>query len=324
MDSFLYCYPSLESGILLKRYKRFLADIELTSGEVITAHCPNTGPMTGVCVPGNLVMVSHNAGKTRKYPYTWELIQLTSEVDPPQPPLVNGGREDNPFINQDALNPNLNTLQPPLSKGGKGGLTWVGINEENPTAKGGREDNPFINQDALNPNLNTLQPPLSKGGLTWVGINTALPNKVIHLALTERLFPQLGNYGEIKKEVPYGIDLKSRVDFLLKGEDKPIYLEVKNTTWCQGEIAVFPDTVTERGQKHLKELIEMVKQGARAVMLYFINRGDCTKFAPGDIADPVYGQLLRIAISEGVEILPCRFEVTPEGIQYLGLAELSF
>ena len=99
---------------------------------------------------------------------------------------------------------------------------------------------------------------------------------------------------------------------------------MKNTTWCQGEIALFPDTVTERGQKHLKELIEIVKQGARAVMLYFINRGDCTQFAPGDIADPVYGQLLRIAISEGVEILPCRFEVTPEGIQYLGLAELSF
>ncbi|MBE9145009.1 DNA/RNA nuclease SfsA [Planktothrix mougeotii] len=246
MGSYLYRYPSLESGVLLKRYKRFLADIQLSSGEVITAHCPNTGPMTGVCIPGNPVMVSHNSGKTRKYPYTWELIQLTSEVD-------------------------------------------------------------ILNNQ-----------------LTWVGINTALPNKVIHLALIERLFPELGNYSEIKKEVPYGIELKSRVDFVLKGEDQAIYVEVKNTTWCKGEIALFPDTVTDRGQKHLKELIEIVRQGDRAVMLYFINRGDCTEFAPGDIADPVYGQLLRTAISEGVEILPCRFEVTPEGIQYLGLAALPF
>ena len=242
MDSYLYRYPPLESGVLLKRYKRFLADIQLASGEVITAHCPNTGPMTGVCIPGNPVRVSYSPSKTRKYPYTWELIQLNSEVD-------------------------------------------------------------------------------SLEGLTWTGVNTALPNKIINLALTERLFPELGNYSEIKPEVPYGINLKSRVDFLLKGEDKPIYLEVKNTTWSDGKIALFPDTVTERGQKHLKELMEVVKQGDRAVMLYFINRGDCTEFAPGDTADPVYGQLLREAILAGVEVLPCRFQVTPEGIQYLGLAK---
>ncbi|BBD56330.1 DNA/RNA nuclease SfsA [Planktothrix agardhii] len=247
MDSYLYRYGPLESGVLLKRYKRFLADIQLTSGEVITAHCPNTGPMTGVCIPGNPVMVSYSPSKTRKYPYTWELIQLNSEVDPP------------------------------ISKGGLGGLIWTGV-------------------------------------------NTALPNKIINLALTEKLFPSLGNYSEIRKEVPYGMNLKSRVDFLLKGKDKPIYLEVKNTTWSDGKIALFPDTVTERGQKHLKELIEVVKQGDRAVMLYFINRGDCTEFAPGDTADPVYGQLLREAILVGVEILPCRFEITPEGIKYLGLA----
>ncbi|SKB16098.1 Sugar fermentation stimulation protein homolog [Planktothrix sp. PCC 11201] len=242
MDSFLYRYPSLESGVLLKRYKRFLADIQLTSGEVITAHCPNTGPMTGVCIPGNPVRVSYSPSKTRKYPYTWELIQLNSEVD-------------------------------------------------------------SVSQ-----------------GLIWTGVNTALPNKIINLALIERLFPELGNYSEIKKEVPYGMNLKSRVDFLLKGEDKPIYVEVKNTTWSDGKIALFPDTVTARGQKHLKELIEVVKQGDRAVMLYFINRGDCTEFAPGDTADPVYGQLLREAILAGVEILPCRFEITPTGIKYLGLA----
>jgi len=131
MDSYLYRYPSLESGVLLKRYKRFLADIQLTSGEVITAHCPNTGPMTGVCIPGNPVMVSHNSGKTRKYPYTWELIQLTSEVDPPQPPLIKGGRTENSIvkgeraenslINQDGFNLDFDNLQPPLPRGGRGG-----------------------------------------------------------------------------------------------------------------------------------------------------------------------------------------------------------
>ncbi|WP_238559860.1 DNA/RNA nuclease SfsA [Planktothrix rubescens] len=308
MDSYLYRYPPLESGVLLKRYKRFLADIQLTSGEVITAHCPNTGPMTGVCIPGNPVMVSYSPSKTRKYPYTWELIQLNSEVDPPQPPLSNGGREESEQY-----------LEPTLTKGGR---------EESeqylePTlTKGGREEPEQYPQTPLIQERN-LEPPISKGGLgglIWTGINTALPNKIINLALTEKLFPSLGNYSEIRKEVPYGMNLKSRVDFLLKGEDKPIYLEVKNTTWSDGKIALFPDTVTERGQKHLKELIEVVKQGDRAVMLYFINRGDCTEFAPGDTADPVYGQLLREAILVGVEILPCRFEITPEGIKYLGLA----
>ncbi|HEY9651222.1 MAG TPA: DNA/RNA nuclease SfsA, partial [Coleofasciculaceae cyanobacterium] len=149
-------------------------------------------------------------------------------------------------------------------------------------------------------------------------------------------------------------DLKSRIDFLLSGnpagvvtqgellvassemsasledstqllctdsEQRPIYLEVKNTTWAKGTVALFPDTVTTRGQKHLRELMALVPH-ARAVMLYFINRSDCTHFAPGDIGDPVYGQLLREAVARGVEVLPCRFDVTPEGIRYLGLAEL--
>ncbi|MDE5115717.1 MAG: DNA/RNA nuclease SfsA, partial [Trichodesmium sp. St2_bin2_1] len=74
---FSYKYPSLEPGILIKRYKRFLADIELKSGEIITAHCPNTGPMTGVSTPGSNVMVSHSNNPKRKLAYTWELIEVT-------------------------------------------------------------------------------------------------------------------------------------------------------------------------------------------------------------------------------------------------------
>jgi sugar fermentation stimulation protein A len=158
----------------------------------------------------------------------------------------------------------------------------------------------------------------------WVGVNTALPNRVIKLALEKRLFPELGEYEQVKGEVVYGKDRKSRIDFYLTGsaEERPIYLEVKNTTWCQGTLALFPDTETTRGQKHLRELMEVLP-ASRSVMLYFINRGDCVEFAPGDTTDPVYGQLLREAIKLGLEVLPCRFDISPEGIRYLGLAKLK-
>ncbi len=238
MDDWLYKYPPLYPGILLKRYKRFFADIELVTGEVITAHCPNTGSMSGISTPGSAVQVSYSTNLKRKLPYTWEMIQV------------------------------------------------------------------FDNQP------------------TWVGINTMMPNRIVKLALEKFLFPELTNYQQIRFEVAYGQDKKSRVDFLLTSDrDHPIYIEVKSTTWAQGQLALFPDTETLRGQKHLRELAALLPN-ARGVMLYFINRGDCTQFAPGDSADPVYGRLLRSAKSLGLEILPCRFEISPEGIRYLGLAAM--
>ncbi|MBW4563641.1 MAG: DNA/RNA nuclease SfsA [Mojavia pulchra JT2-VF2] len=240
MNDWLYRYPVLYPGILLKRYKRFFADVQLASGEVVTAHCPNTGPMTGVSTPGSAVQLSKSVNPNRKLAYTLELIQ---------------------------------------------------VHDNEPT---------------------------------WVGVNTALPNQVVKLALARQLFPELGNYSQIKSEVVYGQDKKSRVDFFLTGsdEDLPIYLEVKNTTWCQGNLALFPDTETTRGQKHLRELMALLPL-MRAVMLYFINRGDCTEFAPGDSTDAIYGNLLRDAIALGLEVLPCRFDISPEGIRYLGLAKLK-
>ncbi|GAB4132085.1 MAG: DNA/RNA nuclease SfsA [Cyanobacteria bacterium J069] len=240
LTDWIYPYPPLLSGVLIKRYKRFFSDIELDSGEVVTAHCPNTGPMTGVNRPGSRVMVSRSDNPNRTLPYTWEMIQVDED-----------------------------------------------------------------------------------GICAWVGVNTALPNRVVRSALEARLFAPLGSYQEIRGEVPYGQDRKSRVDFLLRGrgDAPPVYLEVKNTTWALGSLALFPDTVTERGQKHLRELAALLPD-ARSVMLYFINRGDCTQFAPGDSADPVYGQLLRAAIAQGLEVLPCRFEVSPAGIRYVGQAEL--
>ena len=238
MTDWLYEYPPLYPGVLLKRYKRFFADIELEAGEVITAHCPNTGPMTGISSPGSLVQVSLSTNSNRKLPYTWEMIQ---------------------------------------------------VHDNKPT---------------------------------WVGVNTALPNRLVKLALEKHLFPQRSGYEQFRSEAPYGQE-KSRVDFLLTGTNiLPTYVEVKSTTWAQEQRVLFPDTVTTRGQKHLRELTALLPQ-SRAVMLYLINRGDCTEFAPGDSADPTYGTLLREGIDRGLEVLPCRFEITPQGIRYLGLAALK-
>lgn len=259
-NDYLYRYPTLYPGVLLRRYKRFFADVELASGEIVTAHCPNTGPMTGLCTPGSAVQLSYSDNPNRKLLYTWEMIQ---------------------------------------------------VHDNEPC---------------------------------WVGINTNLPNRIIKLALEKYLFPELG-YSQIRTEVAYGENKSSRVDFLLfphtnfnipssdlflksgklvlAENSRHIYLEVKNTTWVQGKLALFPDTETTRGQKHLRELTALLPQ-SRAVMLYFINRGDCTEFAPGDSADPAYGRLLRSGIDLGLEVLPCRFEVNPEGVRYLGLAECKF
>jgi sugar fermentation stimulation protein A len=230
---FLYTYPLLYTGILVKRYKRFFADIELVTGELITAHCPNTGPMTGVCQIGAPVCVSYHDNPKRKLAYTWESISIDG---------------------------------------------------------------------------------------VWIGINTALPNKIVKIALESYLFPELGKYQNVKSEVVYGRDRRSRVDFLLTGGERSIYVEVKNTTWSIDDVAVFPDTETTRGQKHLRELTELLPD-SRAVMLYFINRGDKAKFASGESTDPVYSRLLREGIDRGLEVLPYRFEVSPQGVEYLGLAE---
>jgi len=235
----------LVEGVLIRRYKRFLADVELENGSEVTAHCPNTGPMTGVLHPGGRVRLRHDPSPTRKLAWTWEQAQC----------------------------------------------------------------------------------PGADGQPLWVGVNTGLPNKLVRATVEAGLLaPWLGPIGAIKAEVPYGEGRRSRIDLLLTpapeaADQRPIYVEVKNTTWSDGDLALFPDTVTERGQKHLRELMALLPE-ARAVLLPCLSRCDVQRFAPGDAADPTYGELFRQARAAGVEILPCRYSFDAEGVHWLGLAEV--
>ena len=233
----------LREGVLQRRYKRFLADVELDDGTVVTAHCPNTGPMTGVLRPGGRVRLRHDPSPHRKLAWTWE----QAEVDGAQ------------------------------------------------------------------------------GQPVWVGINTALPNRLVRATIEAGcLRPWLGPIASIRPEVPYGSGRRSRIDLLLTpaaeaADPRPIYLEVKNTTWTDGSLALFPDTVTERGQKHLLELIDLLPD-ARAVLVPCLSRGDVDRFAPGDSADPRYGELFRQARAAGVEVRPCRYELSRQAVAWRGLA----
>ncbi len=228
-----YRFPtSLHKGVLRSRYKRFFADVELENGEQVTAHCPNTGPMSGVCQVGAPVYLSHHPDPKRKLAYTWEMIQVAG---------------------------------------------------------------------------------------VWVGINTSLPNRLVEWGLEQGWFPQLAEFSGWQREVTCG---RSKIDFLLTGDSGLAYLEIKNTTWALGSRALFPDTVTTRGQKHLEDLIAVCQQGQRALLMYLINRGDCTEFAPGEERDPRYAHLFRKAMQAGVEMLPYRVEVSPAGIHPLGLAKI--
>lgn len=215
----------LHPGTLIRRYKRFLADVELATGEIVTAHCPNSGSMMGCALPGNPVLLSFNDSPHRKLHYTWELVK------------VNGG---------------------------------------------------------------------------WVGINTGLPNKLTHEAIEKGIIKELAGYETIRPEVKYGEN--SRIDLLLSGSPGLCYVEVKNVTLVEGDMALFPDAVTLRGQKHLRELMQMVQAGNRGVIFFVVQRGDACSLSPADAIDPEYGRLLRLAVKNGVEALAYQAEVHPREI----------
>ncbi|QNI72416.1 DNA/RNA nuclease SfsA [Synechococcus sp. NOUM97013] len=241
----LLAFEPLTEGVLIKRYKRFLADVELEDGTVVTAHCANTGPMTGVLHPGGRVRMRYAPSPKRKLAWTWEQAEV----------------------------------------------------------------------------------PGADGTPCWVGINTALPNRLIRATIEAGcLEQQLGAIAGIRAEVAYGENRRSRIDLLLtpdaSAEDqRPIYLEVKNTTWSDGPLALFPDTVTERGQKHLQELMHVLPE-ARGVLVPCLSRPDVTGFAPGDIADPRYGELFREAMACGVEVLPCCFRFEADRVLWEGTRDV--
>jgi sugar fermentation stimulation protein A len=212
-------------GILVQRYKRFLADVRLPNGKIVTAHCTNTGSMLGCKEPGSTVYLSLSPNKSRKLPYTWEMIQSKR---------------------------------------------------------------------------------------IWIGINTLHPNRLVAEAIEAGLIPELRGYEVIRREVK--VSAHSRLDLCLEGNSGRCFVEVKNVTVSFDGAAAFPDAVSERATKHLKELMRLKRKGHRAAIVFVVQRRDCDHFRPADEIDPEYGRWLRRAVKAGVEALPYVAKVTPRGI----------
>jgi len=221
----------LISGRLVQRYKRFLADVALDSGETVTATCPNTGSMMGLVAPGSRVWLSSSDSSTRKYRHTWEMV----EAD-----LGNG------------------------------------------------------------PHL--------------VGINTNHPNKLVAEAIEGGIIKDLKGYSSLRREVKYGKN--SRIDILLECARKGVcYVEIKNVHMMrESGLAEFPDSVTERGAKHLVEMTDMVRAGHRAMMVYLIQRADAKNLTLAADVDPRYVEAFKLAAAAGVEAIALRCRVTPTEI----------
>ncbi len=213
----------LIAGILEKRYKRFLADVTLDTGESITAHCPNTGAMTGCAEPGSRVWLSHSDAKIRKYPHTWELVETAA------------------------------------------GMACV---------------------------------------------HSAKANKVVWEAVAASQIPALAGYPELRAEVKYGDS--SRADLLLSAGERECYVEVKSVTWYRDYgLGVFPDTVSARATKHLRELLAVVEAGQRAVIFFCaLHTGVRSVAAAADI-DPRYALALREAVAAGVEAMAWGVNINP-------------
>ena len=146
----------------------------------------------------------------------------------------------------------------------------------------------------------------------WVGINTMHPNRLVAEGVETGVIHELKGYETIRREVVTRPG--TRLDLRLEGTSGHCYVEVKNVTLAIGGAAAFPDAVTERGTKHLKELIRLRRQGHRAALVFVVQRGDCNYFRPADEIDKEYGRWLRRAIKVGVEALPYRARVTPKEI----------
>ena len=146
----------------------------------------------------------------------------------------------------------------------------------------------------------------------WVGVNTSTPNRMLEAAFHARRLPFAQGYTTIVREAKRG---QSRLDGLLTAHDlPPLWVECKNVTMVEDNAACFPDAASERGQKHLRELMDIVACGERAALFYLVQRPDGECFAPADFIDPAYAALFYEALSAGVEMYPFRALVSPAGI----------
>lgn len=213
-------------AIILKRYKRFLSDIKLSSGEVVNAHVPNTGSMTNCWEEGWKVLLTKSDDPKRKLKYTLEMTH---------------------------------------------------------------------------------------NGDTWISVNTSMTNKIAKEAIELDYIKELKGYKELKAEKKV---YDSRIDFFLSDHKSKsdCYVEVKNVTLNKGDRAIFPDSVSTRGQKHLKDLMKLKSEGYRACMLYIVNREDVISFSPAKEIDPEYARLLKEAKQNGVEILAYQTTLNDSGI----------
>ncbi len=149
----------------------------------------------------------------------------------------------------------------------------------------------------------------------WVGVNTSMPNKILNIAFSNGLLPFAKNYTSIQREAKRG---SSRLDACLKADGLPsLWIECKNVTMVEDEVALFPDASTERGQKHLLELMDIVEKKERAAMFYLVQRPDAKCFGPADMIDEAYAKLFWEAIRMGVEVYPFSTRIDAHGI-YLG------
>lgn len=146
---------------------------------------------------------------------------------------------------------------------------------------------------------------------TMVGVNTLTPNRMLYRAWETGAIPELDGYDHFKKEAKVG---NSRLDAHLSGDKGELWVECKNVTMVEDQVACFPDAVTERGQKHLRELMALAKTGARVALFFLVQRPDGHCFGPADVVDPVYAELFYTALDKGVEAWPYMAHVDEKGI----------
>ncbi len=172
---------------------------------------------------------------------------------------------------------------------------------------------PVLLQPAADPSRKLKHTWLAcRRGGCWVGVDTGVPNAVVAEAARRDVLPGCKGLHSVRTEVKYGEE-SSRIDVLAKDADgRQVFIEVKNTTLNVDGLGCFPDAVSERGLKHLRELQHAVRQGHRAVIAFFIQRGDVAGFRAAGEVDPAYAAELQRAAAAGVEVLPLQVHLVPD------------